>query len=662
MILAALMRITSNDHTHYPARLLNFTETLMSVVPPWILSVIVSHGGGDSTELLVQTLQAFLAQEGLGKRFTIHLSVWCGSSGASSKAREAIFHSLVRGVSIIESPNTFLGTLPQSLTRLDQQTITHVVLVRSGVLPKPACLALLADKIAEYGEEEALLTAFGYRLFPHETVSSPLTELKESVHYKFYCASRNDRAVHVFTSDFCCLGVTVLRSIETHKGVDVTEFDNLWCSFVVGCHLALPIWKICMEKVLDTSQLPSLLCTSLVCRAENPSFEKFYQYSYDSNWPRGVSEVYHSQEKLEAAIRNQETCQDIWKRGFAGVNMLSEPASRLDFPAAASCGVRVVRIGAVGGAQDLAYLLDTSSVSAAEDKAHLLKVLPRLRQSLTEISHYGMKTIITVVDLPGSPFFSLGDDVAMPFWDSRDLRMRATKFWGLLAKHLIDLRHLIMGYDLINEPYTPEDREVGYFDETPMAHMDTLNDFYRETVHEIRQHDNDTAIILKCTWFAVPFAMGILQPIPDANIKYSFHCYLPPHLTLRREKHFPDRKYPGALPKDVNDDLSGKVVIDKPYLRQLLCDYVVSWQEKHSIPSTQILVAEFGICREVPGAQCYLADLVDLFTECGWSWLLFSYRDEEWDALDYELGSHRSNLLYRSTSCDMFLSVARHFR
>ena len=102
-------------------------------------------------------------------------------------------------------------------------------------------------------------------------------------------------------------------------------------------------------------------------------------------------------------------------------------------------------------------------------------------------------------------------------------------------------------------------------------------------------------------------------------------------------------------------------MIDKSYLRQLLRDHVVSWQTQHSIPSSQMLVAEFGICREVPGAQNYLSDLVELFSAFGWSWLLFSYRDEEWDAMDYELGSHKTNMLYRSPT-DMFLSVARHFR
>ena len=629
----------------------------------YMISVVVSYSEDDPIDLLVQTLQAFHSQEGRGGRFDIHLSAWCGSNTASSRVHKALlrFDSLARGISVVECSSSFLSALPHSLTRLDQQTTTHVLLARCGVLPKPGCLPLLVDEVAEYDDGSSVLTASGYRLFPHEKLSSPLSELKRRVHYEFYSASHSTRAVHVFTLDFCCLGLPVLRSIKEKRSedVDTSGFEHVWYSFVVGCCLGIPIWKLRLDKMLESS-VTSSLGASLVDSSvtHRASFEKFYQQSYDSNWPMGISEVYYSREKMKAALDNQESCRDIWQRGFAGVNMLSEPASHLDFPAATSCGVRVIRVGAVGGAQDLMYLLDPSSTSAEDDKAHLLQVLPRLRRSLMEIGGHGMKTIVTVVDLPGSPFFSLKDDKVMCFWESEELQFRAVKFWGLLAENLADLRHLIMGYDIINEPYTQQDRDVSFFDETPTAHADTVNNFYRETVNEIRRHDKDTAIILKCTWFAVPFAMNILKPIPDPHVKYSFHCYLPPRLTLKRDQ---TKRYPGTVAAHPHCTFSQEVVIDKTYLRQFLTDHVVSWQVRHAIPSHQVFVAEFGMCREVPGAQDYLTDLVDIFSEFGWSWVLFSYRDEEWDALDYELGSDKSNMLYRST-CDMFLSVAKHFR
>ena len=53
--------------------------------------------------------------------------------------------------------------------------------------------------------------------------------------------------------------------------------------------------------------------------------------------------------------------------------MLSEPASQLDFAAAASYGVRDIHIRTVADSKDLSYLLDCGASSAEEDEAHLLK-------------------------------------------------------------------------------------------------------------------------------------------------------------------------------------------------------------------------------------------------------------------------------------------------
>ena len=176
-----------------------------------------------------------------------------------------------------------------------------------------------------------------------------------------------------------------------------------------------------------------------------------------------------------------------------------------------------------------------------------------------------------------------------------------------------------MGYDIINEPYTPEDRDVGFFEPTPLAQQNVLYQFYCETLREIRRYDHDTAVIVKCTWFASPMAMSILQPLSDPNIRYGFHCYLPPHLTFHRIGHYSAHRISWILPKN-SWQREHKITADKKFFHQLLSDHMRSWQERHGIPSSQILVAEFSICCEVPGAIDYLRNLVDHFREFGWSW------------------------------------------
>lgn len=349
--------------------------------------------------------------------------------------------------------------------------------------------------------------------------------------------------------------------------------------------------------------------------------------------------------------------------------MCLEPASCFDFAAAASYGVRVIRVGAVQAPKDLAYLLDGKSSSVEDDKAQLLNALPRLRRQLSFAGEHGLKVIITLVDLPGSLFFSFdhdkdnGIDSKNPllFWQGHEHRSRVARFWGFLAEQLLDLSHLIMGYDLINEPYTPEDRECGFFNTPPTSHRSALNQFYQEAVQEIRRSDKNTAVIIKCTWFAMPTAMNMLEPIDDPNVKYGFHCYIPPPLTLGIRDLGTTRQYPGMILKHDLETSNEQVYIDKEYLHQFLLNHVDAWQRKHGIPSSSMVVTEFGICRGVIGARAYLEDLMDIFTQFGWSWLLFSFRDEQWDAMDYELGECKQNKLYRSPS-DLFLCAANHFR
>ena len=42
------------------------------------------------------------------------------------------------------------------------------------------------------------------------------------------------------------------------------------------------------------------------------------------------------------------------------------------------------------------------------------------------------------------------------FWESEKVRIRAAIFGGLIAKALVGVEDLIMGYDFINKPYIPK--------------------------------------------------------------------------------------------------------------------------------------------------------------------------------------------------------------
>ena len=612
------------------------------------LCVVVTCGERDTPERLGQTLEAVVGQK---KSPFSAIVITCCTPNCPEEVVSLAKHS-----AIVSRVVNFAVINPPSFKDIAvEEKCEHVLVCCCGVIPHETCFFSLADKIQEYGDA-AILTACGFRLFPHQQLQNPFENLKEGIHWKFYEAGHTDRAVHIFSPTFTILSVGVLEQLAAHpNSTSLSQLGCLWCSFIAGYHLSIPIWKIEVNIACKNTGPSSLIPTS----DESQSFERFYFHICKSDWPLSISNPFYDVGKLQAIQQGKETPKDVWEAGFGGVNMSSEPASELDFAAATAYGVKVIRVGAVCDAQDLAYLLDTQTATFEEDKKHFTTVVSRLRKALSSAGRHGLKVIITMTDLPGCKFRSHLNSSSFPFWESHLCRSRAAKFWGLMSESLVDLNSIIMGYDLINEPFTPEDTDVNFFDEMSLARSEELCQFYAEALREIRRHDKEVAVIVKSTWFACPKAFNVLQPLPDSAVVYSFHMYAPPHLTLHRKFPSLAAAYPGPVSRWVRYPQE-TVDVNSEFLSHLLESTVLRWQKQHQIPSHRILVAEFGMSREAEGARQYLSDILNIFARFGWSWLLFSFRDEEWDALDYELGPDMANMLQR-TPTELFMTVARHF-
>lgn len=612
------------------------------VVPtgPMTLGIVIQsvQDNGD----VDKTCNSLLLQEHT-PGYKLDIILWC----MNCSSQYVDLHRDRSGIQVVQSDCSFLNSLNSSLHMVRHCKL--ILICRSGIVFRPTCTRTFLQKVSEYGDETSL-SVVGIRIFPHHPLRFG-EEFCEGVHWKMYDHLREDRAVDCLTTDVCCFSINTLTRIAALGVEPMLEAEDIWISFLVGHHLKQPIWKIKCEEV------------SNIHYKFKPISPNFYAQICKVDWPKNICKPHDCLTKFTEGrtLSTSMTPAQLWEKGFGGVNMPAEPASELDFAAAASYGVGVIRIGALCDASDLSYLLDLESNDTEDDKQHLLSVIPRLKRTIQKAALVGLKVILTMADLPGCPFHSSKGSI-FSFWNYSPCRIRAAKFWGMLAESLVGVKNLIMGYDLINEPYTPEDKNVDYFNDTPNAYKEELNHFYKLALEEIRKHDKDTMVIVKTTWFASPRTIDMLTPLPDSNIVYSIHVYVPPQLTFPRKfKSFQDLtiSYPGPVPK-WKRYIQEQVVIDFQYLYNLLSETVCRWQLKHSIPSNRILVAEFGICREVPGSQQYLTDLVRIFTEFKWSWLLFSFRDEEWDAMDYELGTNIDNMLER-TANELLLCVADHF-
>ena len=101
-----------------------------------------------------------------------------------------------------------------------------------------------------------------------------------------------------------------------------------------------------------------------------------------------------------------------------------------------------------------------------------------------------------------------------------------------------------MGYDLLNEPFTPDDVAQGYFDEMPSTYVGTLNELYRKAIAAIRDWDSETPIILESTYWASPRTLQFLQTYDDKSDRLFV-----PYVCAARLYHAWDEPFPLRLPR-----------------------------------------------------------------------------------------------------------------
>ncbi len=127
---------------------------------------------------------------------------------------------------------------------------------------------------------------------------------------------------------------------------------------------------------------------------------------------------------------------------------------------------------------------------------------------------------------------------------------------------------------------------------------------------------------------------GWPQRLADDKVLYSFHMYEPYAATsapnLKRSTPY---RYPGNV-----------TVADKPqhwdaaavaaHLRQPL-----AWAAQHGIAKRQLVLGEFGCMRRWPDCRQYLEDVLQVVEADDLHWAFYSFREDAWDGMDYELGT-----------------------
>lgn len=203
-------------------------------------------------------------------------------------------------------------------------------------------------------------------------------------------------------------------------------------------------------------------------------------------------------------------------------------------------------------------------------------------------------------------------------FEKPEYQERFVAIWRKLAARYRG-KAAVAGFDLVNEP--AEGKVARGCDRWPELAL--------RAAKAIRAVDPDRILVYEPAPWGGPEPFAKLQPLPLANVVYSFHYYLPMEFT---HQGVFDRatgvRYPGLI---------GGKKWDRERIEQTIAP-VVAFQKAHRVP---IYVGEFSAARWAPGGNAWLADVINVWEEHGWSWAYHAFR--EWDGWSAEHGTDRAD-------------------
>jgi hypothetical protein len=336
---------------------------------------------------------------------------------------------------------------------------------------------------------------------------------------------------------------------------------------------------------------------------------------------------------------------DFWNtQPQRGANCMNEVITWEWFQTAASINIKWVRLVYDKWEADQRDFLigDVSNY-----RGLVQKDLNKLKEVISWANEYGLKVVLTPLSLPGCRWRQNNNDRNdSRLWEDYYYQEMAIRFWVDLANELKNYDHIV-AYNILNEPYPEietdiqEQTEIGDVRRFPVWYNQYKNtprdlyNFYNRLIGEIRRADNNTPVMVESGFYAQPSSYcGWPNKLEDTKVLYSVHMYEPYEFTANSNfRQGGIHSYPGNIPFGDKTVLWNKNSIIKYF------EPFENWVKLYGIPQNRIVVAEFGCVRRNPGADNYLNDIVSFLEERRYHWAFYSYREDSWDGMDYELGT-----------------------
>jgi len=266
-----------------------------------------------------------------------------------------------------------------------------------------------------------------------------------------------------------------------------------------------------------------------------------------------------------------------------------------------------------------------------------------LKKVLDDANAAGVKVVLVPLSLPGDRWSQQNggkDDDRL--WNDKAYWDQSVAFWHDLAAALKDEPGLA-GYNLLNEP-TPE-KGLGLDEQADSAtrivwyakYKGTTHDlpgFYEQVIAAVRSADPDTPVMVDGGWYANAWSFSYWpQKLSDDKVLYSFHMYEPYEATSSPNiKRDPPLRYPGVV-----SWFAGKQIAWDKSVMQAYLSGPFDWAAAHGVPANRMVAGEYGCVRVWVDCGAYLTDVLDTLNAHHAHWAFYSWREDGWDAMDYEL-------------------------
>ncbi|RNA03010.1 aminotransferase [Brachionus plicatilis] len=225
-----------------------------------------------------------------------------------------------------------------------------------------------------------------------------------------------------------------------------------------------------------------------------------------------------------------------------------------------------------------------------------------------------------------------------------DGRLATAEIWASICKKIGKYKNVI-GYDLINEPFTQKDTDLCTHNLPLNKNIDEVEAVvqrYKNIAIELRKYDLETPIVLEPTFWSSLEMLDLLVEclekddyfLNDNNIMLSIHFYEPKNLTFYSNNYV----FPGYIPKYFKKPNETEYWNEEK-MREIIQSQIGERTQK----GFKVLVGEFGIRRNVEGAENYLRCGLDAFNQLNVPVFIFSFRDPFCHKMNYEFGPDDNN-------------------